>query len=257
MKRDSPWHETTCSECGRTFYYHIDWNRIPNLCKDCIDRKKSEWKETHCSDCGTTIKYHVSWDRVPDLCKSCKEKRRTQWRETRCKDCGSKFPYHIDWQNIPDYCEKCNQWLRKHCEYCSGWVEYKIWWENPPSMCKDCYNRKAEITLRLKKGSERLFFSADELLPYLNNTPRGCGYNDAVVYFEEIEEKGVVVGTRIHVTLRRTDSKGEAVSLREDRLSYYLEPATGRYIEDSAHASFGFKGGKLERVNIDIRKLKR
>lgn len=41
--RRSQWKETNCKKCGKVIKYHIDWKRIPNMCKECITAEKSKW----------------------------------------------------------------------------------------------------------------------------------------------------------------------------------------------------------------------
>ena len=68
----SKWKEKPCKECGAPIRYHVEWSRIPDLCKPCLDRNKAKWHETTCRKCGKTIRYHQDWTHIPSICKDCK-----------------------------------------------------------------------------------------------------------------------------------------------------------------------------------------
>jgi hypothetical protein len=150
----SKWLSASCSTCGGEFHYHIDWERIPDLCKDCIAEKKAasaKWREMQCS-CGNTIRYHEDWERIPDLCKDCiavKKAERAKWLEKDCP-CGGTIRYHQDWNNIPAYCKECNAWLSKPCaaQSCSEEIRYKKFWDRIPEYCRPCKNGERDITVR-------------------------------------------------------------------------------------------------------------
>lgn len=38
-ERNAKWHTKSCARCGREIRYHEDWNHIPNICKDCKEKK--------------------------------------------------------------------------------------------------------------------------------------------------------------------------------------------------------------------------
>jgi hypothetical protein len=147
------WQETRCSSCGTTVPYHVDWDRVPDLCRDCIADKKREqakWHETRCVDCGTTIKYHEDWNRIPDLCKGCLAERKAKWQEKSCADCGGRIRYHIDWDRIPDICRSCAderrrkreeaqaKWRETSCSRCRATIKYHTDWNRIPDLCKSC-----------------------------------------------------------------------------------------------------------------------
>lgn len=68
------WKETTCRKCGATIKYHIDWKRIPDLCKPCLEKEKAKWHETPCRKCGKPIRYHEDWAQKPTVCRECKNR---------------------------------------------------------------------------------------------------------------------------------------------------------------------------------------
>lgn len=108
-QKAAKWKETRCKKCGTTIKYNIDWAKIPDTCKSCIEKERAKWKETRCKKCGTTIKYNTDWSRVPDTCKPCVEKEKAKWKEKRCLRCSSLFKYNEDWGNIPDLCPNCQK----------------------------------------------------------------------------------------------------------------------------------------------------
>lgn len=67
------WKDKSCKICGATIRYHIDWNRVPELCKSCQEREKAKWHEISCKTCGKTIHYHQEWTHIPSICKECKK----------------------------------------------------------------------------------------------------------------------------------------------------------------------------------------
>ena len=69
--------------------------------------EKAKWKETTCKICGAKIAYHVEWKRIPDLCKPCLEKEKAKWHETTCRKCGKPTRYHEDWTHKPTICKNC------------------------------------------------------------------------------------------------------------------------------------------------------
>lgn len=171
----SNWLTTSCDNCGDEISYHVDWDRVPNLCKDCIAEKRAErakWHETTCDDCGDTIKYHEDWNRVPDLCKDCiadrKRKRaeaQAKWQETKCGDCGDTIKYHVDWNRIPDLCKDCiaerkrkreeaqAKWRETSCSRCHDTIKYNTDWNRVPDLCKDCLAKVREE--RAEREKER------------------------------------------------------------------------------------------------------
>ena len=72
--RRAEWKETACKKCGKPIQYHIDWKRVPNLCKECAAKEKAKWHETSCKKCGAPIRYHEEWSHKPTICKECKAK---------------------------------------------------------------------------------------------------------------------------------------------------------------------------------------
>ena len=70
----SKWKEKPCKKCGKPVRYHVDWTRVPDLCKDCQQREKAKWHEKPCAKCGKMIRYHEDWEHVPNICKECKAK---------------------------------------------------------------------------------------------------------------------------------------------------------------------------------------
>lgn len=149
----SNWLSATCS-CGNSFTYHVDWERIPDLCPECIAAKKAErakWHEKPCS-CGNIIRYREDWERIPDLCKDCiavKKAERAMWHEKSCS-CGKTIKYHEKWNKPPDYCTECNAWLTVPCaaQDCSEEIRYKKFWDRIPEYCKPCKNGDRNITVR-------------------------------------------------------------------------------------------------------------
>ena len=73
--KDLQWKQTTCKMCGKPVYYHIEWNKVPDLCHDCLEKEKAHWLTTPCKRCGKPIRYHDSWEHAPSICKACKGKR--------------------------------------------------------------------------------------------------------------------------------------------------------------------------------------
>ena len=73
--KDLQWKQTTCKMCGKPVYYHIEWNKVPDLCHDCLEKEKAHWHTTPCKRCGKPIRYHDSWEHAPSICKACKGKR--------------------------------------------------------------------------------------------------------------------------------------------------------------------------------------
>jgi len=154
----SKWHEKDCG-CGGTVVYHEDWDRIPDICKDCIAEKRAareKWHEKDCS-CGQTIRYHEDWERIPDLCRGCIQEKRTaraKWHEATC-GCGKSFTYHEDWSNKPTHCENCRRWLEKTCaaQGCSETIRYRTFWERVPDYCKSCKNGDKRINVRQRKDN--------------------------------------------------------------------------------------------------------
>lgn len=90
-KQDSNWREKSCeglkgeSGCSsrNTIRYRTDWNRIPDLCPDCIAKIKArkaeneaKWREKPCGrpGCIEKVRYMIDWDHPPKICKTCKEK---------------------------------------------------------------------------------------------------------------------------------------------------------------------------------------
>ena len=69
--------------------------------------ERDKWKEKNCRICGATIRYHVEWNRIPDLCKPCQDREKSKWHETRCKKCGNPIRYHEDWAHVPSLCKQC------------------------------------------------------------------------------------------------------------------------------------------------------
>lgn len=179
------WYETSCSKCGGTIHYHVDWNRIPDLCKDCreeIRQERAKWHETSCKDCGVTIKYHEDWSHVPDLCKNCREERKrlreeaqAKWQNKSCADCGTTIKYHVDWARIPDICKDCRdqrrrekeerqaKWQETSCSKCGRTIKYHIDWNRIPDLCKDCVD---EIKAERAKWNEKQCAHCSDLIRY-------------------------------------------------------------------------------------------
>lgn len=81
------WREKTCpglqgeGRCGKTIRYRIDWDKVPDICPDCIAKAKRTKAERDakkrtkpCTRCGTTITYHTD-GKSYDYCKSCNDLR--------------------------------------------------------------------------------------------------------------------------------------------------------------------------------------
>lgn len=66
------WRVKSCKNCGKPIRYRVDWNHIPDLCKECKEREKAKWHEKPCKKCGLPIKYHEDWKHIPSICKQCK-----------------------------------------------------------------------------------------------------------------------------------------------------------------------------------------
>ena len=151
------WLNASRKECGDSISYHVDWARVPDLCKGCIAEKKAaraKWREKSCA-CGNTIKYHEDWDRIPDLCKDClavKKAARAKWHEKSC-DCGNIIKYHEDWSNPPSHCKECNEWLTKPCgaQDCPESIRYKCYWDRVPEYCRTCKSGERRITVHQRK----------------------------------------------------------------------------------------------------------
>jgi len=101
------WKTTSCKCCGAQVRYHVEWTRIPDLCKTCADREKAKWKDISCRCCGTTVRYNVEWTRIPDLCKTCAAREKAKWKDTTCRKCGKTLRYNSEWQHIPTICKDC------------------------------------------------------------------------------------------------------------------------------------------------------
>ena len=41
--KELQWKQTTCKQCGKPVYYHIEWNKVPDLCHDCLEKEKAHW----------------------------------------------------------------------------------------------------------------------------------------------------------------------------------------------------------------------
>lgn len=72
--RRAKWKETACRKCGKTIQYHVDWKRVPDMCKECSAKEKAKWHEASCKKCGSPIRYHEEWTHKPTICKDCKAK---------------------------------------------------------------------------------------------------------------------------------------------------------------------------------------
>lgn len=153
----SNWYTASCKECGSDIHCHVDWERTPDLCKGCIEKKKAaraKWHEKSCS-CGSAIRYHEDWDRIPDLCRDCIAKKRAaraKWREKSCP-CGNVVSYHEDWSNPPSRCKECNAWQTKTCaaQDCSETIRYKRYWDRVPEYCNKCKSGERRIVVRQQK----------------------------------------------------------------------------------------------------------
>ena len=71
-QKRAQWKETFCKKCGKKISYHIDWKRVPDMCKECIAVEKAKWHETPCIKCGRMIRYNEDWAHIPHVCKDCK-----------------------------------------------------------------------------------------------------------------------------------------------------------------------------------------
>ena len=153
-EHEAKWKTTSCKKCHTTIKYNVDWNKIPDICKDCISKEKAKWKTKPCTKCGISIRYNTDWDKVPDLCKSCLESEKAKWKTKYCKHCGSIIKYNIDWNKTSDLCRKCidsekSKWKIKSCEACGQDIKYNTDWTQPPKYCRDCAN-----VLRALKNKE-------------------------------------------------------------------------------------------------------
>jgi hypothetical protein len=129
-QKAAKWKETRCKKCGTTIKYNIDWAKIPDTCKSCIEKECAKWKETRCKKCGATIKYNTDWSRVPDTCKPCIEKERAKWKSVRCKWCNSEFKVNLEWSNQSDLCKQCQQKIKDGKEEKSTiWKRFRLYHE--------------------------------------------------------------------------------------------------------------------------------
>jgi len=81
-------------------------------------------------------------------------------------------------------------------------------------------------------GDKLYFECAEDILPFLGKTPQECGYTSGKAERRIIKGKDV-----IHVTVYNQDWLFERAKRIKKRFSYNLDPYTGQYIEDSAHAT--------------------
>ncbi len=85
-EEEAKWKEKACpgtqgKSCGKKIRYNTDWNRIPDICPDCIkqakqakaDREASK-RTKPCKRCGSSITYFEG-GREYDYCKNCNDLR--------------------------------------------------------------------------------------------------------------------------------------------------------------------------------------
>jgi hypothetical protein len=119
-QENAKWREKSCrglkgqGYCGKTIKYRIDWNRIPDICPDCIAKSKAE-----------------------------KAQREANKRTKPCKHCGKTLTYYIGGKEF-DYCKECNEWKEKACATgdCANQVRYKVYFDNPPNYCDACKEKR-------------------------------------------------------------------------------------------------------------------
>jgi len=164
------WQTKRCKICGAEIKYNVNWSKIPDTCKPCIERERAKWKEARCKICGSTIKYNTDWGRVPDTCKPCIEKEKAKWKTKSCKSCGATIKYNVEWSKIPDLCKNCVEkekakWKIKRCEKCGSEIKYNTDWSSIPKLCKSCNQKRREGIERIKSEAEKSKWSLQSQNP--------------------------------------------------------------------------------------------
>lgn len=167
---EAKWKTIPCKKCHTAIKYNVDWSKIPELCKDCIEKEKAKWKLNHCKNCGISIRYNTDWGKAPTLCKACKEKEQAKWQNVSCTKCGVAIKYSTDWDKIPKLCKRCaelekSKWHTKDCEACGRDIRYSTDWPNPPKFCRDC-------TSILKALKDRENINKSKALERFHTQPR-------------------------------------------------------------------------------------
>lgn len=98
------------ANCGKLIW--VPPGKNFTMCQECNaraqEKKAAQWKTTSCKNCRAEIKYHVDWNRVPNLCASCKEKGAAKWKEKPCAGgCGTKISYRVDSEHPKNFCDAC------------------------------------------------------------------------------------------------------------------------------------------------------
>lgn len=97
-----------CSSCGTLIW--VPPGKNYTMCQACSERERAKqaakWKTKRCKHCGTEIKYNVDWDKVPDYCKECNA---WQEKTCATPGCSNKVKYKKHWENPPKFCDECKR----------------------------------------------------------------------------------------------------------------------------------------------------
>ena len=120
-RQDDKWQEKSCpglkgeSGCSsrNTIRYRTDWNRIPDLCPECIAKIKAKQAERNantltgrCEKCGGETRYDRS-RKPPRFCKKCNDERQANKRTKACPYCSKEIVWYVGEREF-DCCFECS-----------------------------------------------------------------------------------------------------------------------------------------------------
>ena len=103
-----------CRSCGRPISYNLEWEHIPNYCRECKKEYQKDTITRTCKRCGKTFSLPSSVQHWPNYCQECRARFRTVEMITRtCRGCGSSFSFPSTVQHWPHYCRECQAKRKK------------------------------------------------------------------------------------------------------------------------------------------------
>lgn len=222
-------------DCGHEFVYHIHWDKIPNLCKECIAKKKREsaerkalWQDRVCR-CGAAFSINVNWSRIPDICKDCIEeiKRKkaandAKWTEVVCRgnSCSNRIRICSDWSKPPTLCQYCfaklkteqAKWYQKNCANCNDVFKHNEDWKFIPDYCKTCNEKLYKFCLAQDCFNQIMYKKYWERIP---EYCKACKDGDREITLRQDKEDGTT-----HFYVGRGYINKNGVAIFNDTTSY-------------------------------------
>ena len=66
-----------------------------------------EFQTKPCRSCGRPISYNLEWEHIPNYCRECKKEYQKDTITRTCKRCGKTFSLPSSVQHWPNYCQEC------------------------------------------------------------------------------------------------------------------------------------------------------